>query len=164
MPSGNVHATATLVLATALGVAAHYNGLPALPLAAGALAGVILTPDLDVDRGSISQRAVRRSAGCVLGAMWAIFWRPYSLVFNHRSVWSHLPILSTAIRLAYIGLLPALVITVLVLPMPVLPAWWYWPVIGLAASDTLHWVMDGLFRMRPCRTTASGGRNGTRFR
>ena len=91
MPSGNTHTTCTLILATALGLAAHYNGLPALPIAGGALIGVILTPDLDVDNGSVSQRAVRRSAGCLVGALWAAIWRPYSMMFPHRSIWSHLP-------------------------------------------------------------------------
>lgn len=148
MPSGNVHTSATIALGVGLGVAAYYQGWPLIPIVGGTLAGLILTPDLDVEGGSISNHHVKKSAGCLVALIWRVFWWPYSRLIPHRSPLSHFPIIGTAIRLAYLFGLPALILYLLghMIHLPPLPAWWRWPVIVLALSDALHYCMDQLFR------------------
>lgn len=146
MPNGNTHTAATIALAVGLGSVAYYNGYPAVPLTAGILAGLVLTPDLDVAGGSISNYHMQRAGGCLVGAVWSLIWAPYSRLLHHRSIWSHLPILSTAIRLGYLAIIPAVLIYLRIVPMPSLPGWWIWPVMGLALSDCLHYLMDKTMR------------------
>lgn len=152
MPSGKVHSFTTIVLSGLSGFVAYHQGYPLVDIAAvagGCLAGVLLTPDLDVNRGSISNKYARR-IGCVFGAVWAVIWKPYSLLIPHRSPLSHFPILGTAIRLAYMAGLIWLVMTPFhlagVIRLPALPTWWPYAFAGLALSDTVHFVMDKLFR------------------
>lgn len=147
MPGGNVHTTATIALAAGLGVAAYYNGLPVLPLAGGVLAGLLLTPDLDVDRGCISNKYARK-AGCLVGFLWRLYWWPYSRLMPHRSALSHAPVLGTLLRLVYLLGLPLLAWWLIsqAAHWPALPAWWSYPVIGLMAADGLHWAMDVLLK------------------
>lgn len=155
MPSGTVHATATLMLATGLGVAAYYNQLPPTEVVIGSLSGLLLTPDLDVANGSISNKFARR-AGCLVGLFWSAYWWPYRKLFPHRSFWSHGPIISTIIRLIYfapvlIGLAAVALMLAAVLRFD-LAAWWQAHIDGrlcvaaLALTDALHWLMDHLFK------------------
>jgi uncharacterized metal-binding protein len=156
MPSGTTHARATVALAAVAGYMAYSLGHPTpevLALSGGALAGVVLTPDLDVDVGCISNRIIRRSGGKVPGKLWALYWRPYGKLMPHRSNLSHLPVVSTAIRLLYLALLPALLYWLATaagfaagqaITAPVLPAWGWWAFGGLVLADTLHYLMDHL--------------------
>ena len=145
MPSGHVHTTATLILAAAGGVAAYYNAMPVVPVVVGALAGVLLTPDLDLDTGSTSQRTVRERLGCLVGALWALYWRPYSMAIPHRSWLSHGPLIGTAIRVAYLCAPVALLVYVLRLPVA-LSFDLVLALAALAAADTLHFILDSLFK------------------
>jgi uncharacterized metal-binding protein len=152
MPNGKAHASATVVLAAGLGVISI--GLRQDPivttsaLVGGCLAGLVLTPDLDVDRGSISHRIVKRSAGLLIGFAWHLFWYPYSRIMPHRSWYSHMPVFSTFFRVVYLFALPALlwwlVSMAITLPEFRIPAMTWYPVafLGLVLSDTLHAVMD----------------------
>lgn len=144
MPDGRTHSTATIFLAAGLGAAAYYHGWPIAPLIGGALAGLVLTPDLDVRGGSISNHLVRRSAGCLVGGIWRLFWLPYSHFFHHRSALTHFPVISTAIRLLYLFGIPLLIWYLVkgVLLLPALPWWGIWAVYGLMAADGIHWVLD----------------------
>lgn len=149
MPNGTTHARATLALALASGAAAYALDHPwahVIALSSGALAGLILTPDLDVDDGCISNEIVRENAGRPLGFLWAVYWKPYSRLIPHRSVLSHLPLLGTLIRLAYLAILPALIFVLsgAGFPRAEFPAWGVWAVAGLALADTLHFLMDRL--------------------
>lgn len=76
-----------------------------------------------------------------------IFW-PYAVVIPHRHWLSHLPIVGTAGRLAYILFLAwevALITGQIDWLLWVLSrVTWYWPVlVGLEVVATLHWVADG---------------------
>jgi uncharacterized metal-binding protein len=151
MPNGKIHTSATLLLAAGTGIlSVSLMQAPAVTtaLVGGCLAGLVLTPDLDVDRGSISHRIVNRSAGQLVGFVWRLFWFPYSRMMPHRSWWSHMPVFSTIIRVVYLFLLPALAwwlaSTVVDLPALRLPAWDWLPTafVGLVLSDTLHALMD----------------------
>lgn len=152
MPNGKAHASATLILAAGLGVISitlrQDPAITTTALVGGCLMGLVLTPDLDVDRGSISHSIVNRTAGFLIGFAWRLFWYPYSRVMPHRSWYSHMPVFSTFIRVAYLFALPMLlwwlVSQFIPLPSLHLPAWDWYPVvfIGLVLSDTLHALMD----------------------
>jgi len=150
MPSGRIHAATTVALSLAAGVGAYTQNQPVpviTALAGGCLAGLLLSPDLDVDQGSISMKFARRSFGCLVGLIWAIYWKPYSAIIPHRSWLSHLPVISTALRLLYMAL-PYLAwqwwqtrqigFT--------LPDWFYLAFLGLCLSDLAHWAMDNTIR------------------
>jgi uncharacterized metal-binding protein len=148
MPGGKVHSAITI--ATALGVIAPYavvnlQGDPYLYIA-GNLTGLLLTPDLDVDAGNISDTMIRRVSPTAQW-FWRKFWTPYSLALPHRSTLSHAPIISTAIRLGYI----LVGINLIKLLWWLLPfddtssfVWfWNWSFFwGLVHVDTCHWLAD----------------------
>lgn len=114
MSSGRVHALAnTAVLVTTVIVTPIY--LP-LPLAAGAitgaLAGLILTPDIDLPGTTHEEIRIYKHLGFFGGGMWQLFWNHYARTHSHRGS-SHAPFRGTAGR------------------------WWYafkrlWPVLALA--------------------------------
>jgi uncharacterized metal-binding protein len=150
MPSGKVHAVSTIVLSLAGGYLAYSQGwqLPQVgALAGGTLAGILVSPDLDVDRGNISHK-IARKGGCLLGLLWKIFWFPYAALIPHRSPLSHLPVLGTALRLFFIYGWVSLIFWLLKLGgvYPVLPGWAWYAVAGLALADGLHWLLDQFIR------------------
>lgn len=148
MPKGTTHAKATVALAVASGLLAYFHFDQTLvhsaAISGGALAGLVLTPDLDVNVGCISNDIVRRSGGRAAGNLWTLFWRPYSLLMPHRSPLSHMPIVGTAIRLMYLSIIPALLFWYSSGTWAGLnfPDWGWWAVGGLALADTLHFLMD----------------------
>lgn len=147
MSRGNTHALATILLAGANGLVVHQLGYPVTHTAAltgGTLAGLLLTPDLDIDEGCFANDIVRRTAGRKAERLWSLFWLPYSRLIRHRSHLSHLPLLGTALRLAYLLALPLFMLWLAGNPpgLQVIPAWGWWAAGGLALADTLHYVMD----------------------
>lgn len=155
MPGGKVHSA--LTVATALGVLAPYavvnlNGDPYMYIA-GNLAGILLTPDQDVDAGNITDTIIRRVSP--MGQrLWRAFWTPYALAIPHRGKFSHFPVLSTLVRLGYIlvaiNLISAvirLVISIFGQVDTVFIFWWNWSFFfGLVHVDTVHWVADQLIK------------------
>ena len=71
---------------------------------AALLVGCTLTyhvnPDLDLSTLTASEYKMMKYLGPV-GFAWLWFWFPYSKAFKHRSRYTHLPILSTLIRILY---------------------------------------------------------------
>lgn len=157
MPDGATHSLATLLLAGTVGFGlVHFHLLDqphAIAMAGGCLAGLLLTPDLDVDTGSDSDDWARALMGRGLAAAWWIFWRPYSYLIPHRSPLSHFPILGTVLRLGYLSLIAWIVLWLLHLVLPVhIPAirsipWWF-PLgfTGLALADLGHWILDNTLK------------------
>jgi uncharacterized metal-binding protein len=158
MPSGKIHAAATVIAAGVvsplLALVARQPVEHAAAFAAGCMVGLVVTPDLDVrHRDTHSETIIRRTGGCFPGALWNLFWLPYAyLVPCHRHWLSHAPLLGTALRVIYLLLVPALFWWILghFLPMPRLPAialtptiWW--GLGGLALVDALHALMDKAF-------------------
>jgi len=145
--NGHVHALTSYVLAVPVGLTA---GLLARDLAAGALAavgcvaGVLLSPDLDHEAITESEALVYRRGGQVLGSLWRTYWMPYALLIPHRHWLSHAPLIGTLGRLLY--LLAPFVISAAArgrLLTFLAGAASLWPMlVGLAASDLAHWVMD----------------------
>ncbi len=152
MPSGRVHSFTTALLAGGLYYGAYRAGIPigdCIALAGGCLAGILLTPDLDVNRGSISNYHARRLGGCVLGLAWGLLWKPYASIVPHRSIFSHAPIIGTVLRLGYLVMVYLLVVGLLGLTgikVAGLPAWLPMAFTGLALADILHWILDNSIR------------------
>lgn len=149
MPSGRVHSFSTGVLSCLLGYGAYTVGAPVQHAAAaglGALAGILLSPDLDVNSGSISDHHARELGGCWFGLLWALLWKPYRYLMPHRSGLSHFPLVGTAGRLLYLGgavyLLLWLCHVTVNLSLPALPGWAPYAAGGLALSDLLHYILD----------------------
>lgn len=152
MASGRVH-TATTLAAGATGaflLAASPYSAHAVPFMAGALTAILVQPDLDHPNGYIGLAILRRVPliGHVLSAAWRLYWMPYRLAVglgtrrrpgigdSHRSWLSHLPVVGTALRLAW-----------LLWPAWALWGWWFPPAGALAAvviCDVLHAVLDGV--------------------
>ena len=121
---------AIAVIATGTGI--YFVNEKFILVGVGSTAGIWLTPDRDVDfpiyADSLLPSFVR--------LLWRAYWYPYSRIMPHRSFWSHFPVVSTLIRAVYVAL-PALLL-----------GWrpttvWWWVLVGLIVSDTVHWVMDG---------------------
>ncbi len=146
MADGKVHAQDSRVLAVAAGVGGtlvFQNFVAGAFVALGALSGIYITPDLDVDGWIHSKRAIV-NAHAVFGYLWFGFWFPYSRAIKHRHWLSHAPIVSTLIRVAYIGAIPfaVLYVTKTAVPDIAQAAFVLW-VIGLMVSDVAHWARDG---------------------
>lgn len=151
MPDGKTHAGFTVLLGiTVSAVGMNVSMAPDINtvLTVGILSGVIITPDLDLQTGCISQSLVRKHAGCIIGTAWSMLWYPYAAIVHHRSWLSHAPFIGTVLRLAYLALM-AWIVTVILSRFGVhipfineIPGWLPWYAGGLALSDLVHIIMD----------------------
>ena len=155
MPNGKTHALATTItgglISPLLITVLHQPMVHAVAFAGGCLAGLIINPDLDVQTGNRGFRVVHKTGGPLIGQIWRLFWYPYArwLIPRHRHPLSHLPILGTLIRLAYLFLVPAFLWWVLghFISLPNLPRLsitleLQWAAAGLMIVDTIHTLMD----------------------
>ena len=146
--NGKAHILASMMLAVPVGIGTVVvtKDLRALPLATlGCAAGILVSPDLDIDGRTDSETVVYDQMGPVFGTLWQVYWYPYARAIPHRSVLSHAPLLGTVLRIGYLLLLPTLfaVFTPLRLGAVFDAVLAFWPVwIGLAVSDVVHWMMD----------------------
>lgn len=133
MASGKVHSAASVALALGLAV----SDVGRWPVV-GALAGVLLSPDLDVDAGYIGFGLLRKVpvVGPLLSWSWRAYWWPYTIIVPHRSVWSHGPVIGTALRALYLGV-PIYLIAPFVPDERLVGA-----LAGLLAADLLHLILD----------------------
>lgn len=138
MPVGNRHTVATLSatsILTAQAIVTMDAGLAVVAL--GCLCGLVLSPDLDVDGGSISIHHVRETIGAFGAWAWEEYWTLYAGAIAHRSWLSHFPGIGTMVRLAYF------IPTWGVLWSLLAGFWWAWAwVAGLVLSDFIHALMD----------------------
>ena len=146
MASGQVHDRITLVVSAPIGIAtAVLWGADAGLISAAAclIGGFWLSPDLDTH-----SNALRR-----WGPLRGLWW-PYRHLIPHRSLWSHGPLIGTALRLLW--LLSWWVVLSLLIGWPTnagLPPLVSWLkqqpqqaialAIGLEASAWLHLILDG---------------------
>jgi len=104
----------------------------------GCFVGILLSPDLDVDNGNISNYLLRR-IWKPIEKLWFIYWFPYRKLLKHRSFLSHFPVISTFGRIVYIS------IPIVILSFYIdinIHYWNLWFVFGLMFSDLLHYLMD----------------------
>jgi uncharacterized metal-binding protein len=157
--AGTTHVKASVILATGFGVGALLSGnKEILFCSAGALTGILLSGDLDVDAGNISNKIIRKRVGWFGERIWRWFWKPYAESFKHRGFASHFPVYSTFMRLAYIyfvGIIPFYMVYSLIGYLPnfkvdLMYELYYWVRVflyfpffyGLASSDLIHYTLD----------------------
>lgn len=146
MSTGKQHALASLVTASVTSVLGFLSGEPLLAVgtAAGAVSGILLSPDLDVDQYTYSDYTVRRFAGELAAWGWRLLWFPYRKLIPHRSWLSHAPLLGTAGRVGYVGLFVGFLLGWdFTFVRQNLPFWMSW-LAGLMLADVVHYAMDGL--------------------
>lgn len=176
-----MHLKASLVLAASFSTAAMITqDVRLLECVGGALVGILVSPDLDVDKGNISNLIVRRKVGVFAEKLWRGFWRGYSGSFKHRGFASHFPIFSTFVRLSYAYYLTIFIPHILIYFL-FSPQWslmyvltWYANIIfspmfvyGLISSDTIHFFLDVLAKEKyefnqPKTRLSTRGRNSLR--
>jgi uncharacterized metal-binding protein len=131
---------------------------PGVEYAIGALVGILIGPDLDVDRGNLSNTIIRNRIGRWAEIGWNVLWYPYKKSLKHGSPLSHWPVVSTMFRLVYLFLFLLVIpygLMELVLPgawdFKMELSWWlalgakhYRIILGLIGSDVIHWTLDVL--------------------
>ena len=151
MSSGKVHAAITITTALGLGLArewiTHQPRPETLAICAGCLAGVLLTPDLDVEEPTHAHTVAGRF-GWGPALLWRLLWLPYGTILRHRSFWSHAPFVGTAMRVLYLFCLAWLLAAiwgygwVFIQFIYYVPWWWNGALGGLIQSDLMHWGAD----------------------
>ena len=160
MSDGKAHAKASKILAVfagpATGAICHTAGLGVVDsvlagfgaaVGCGVL-GLVLGPDLDQPGVTAGEWVVIKRLG-PLGWIFVSYWWLYAQVIPHqhptarRNPLSHMPVVSTLIRLIYLLWFPAGVVVSRGVQVPgwaaVVVAGM---VVGLMVSDTGHWAMD----------------------
>ena len=157
MPSGKIHAEATLAAASLTyewGLTSGETPVLAAAAATGCALGVILTPDLDMVGSTRGDRLVRRT-GILPLVIWELFWYPYAALIPHRSWLSHGVLIGTMIRLVYIAI-PLLALGILPGMGPLLVR----AIGGLVISDNLHagadLIVSGIKDIREKASTPEG--------
>ena len=152
MPSGKVHAaiSATNLLAVAAIGAPLALAYPDLrgPYLATLTIGLLVTPDLDIQ--GITHEEKRALRVPVIGWLWVLLWWPYALLVPHRSPVSHWPLIGTALRAVWLGLIVAAADAML-RPQATaidtgLLTLGLWTMLGWAVQDMCHWVADRMMR------------------
>jgi uncharacterized metal-binding protein len=155
MSAGHVHTRACVILAAgfSVGILASQN-IADFQYVAGALTGIMLSPDLDVDAKNLSYTYIRKRLGRLPELAWTWLWHFYRKSIKHGSELSHFPVISTLGRLAYLFLflvlLPSIVIHANYLPsVQAEVIWWfgkvcqYWRfILALMGADIIHWGLD----------------------
>ena len=175
MSAGYVHKKASIILAAAFAAASILTlDMWSLKYSIGALIGIIITPDLDVDAGFIGDKTIRqliagkfnkkklfrsmtrKAISEIILWLWIKFWYWYRRSLKHGSPLSHLPVVSTLGRIGYIYFI-IIVIPHVIFKYLLFLDWdiilvlnWYWNnimseyqiIIGLMASDLIHWTLD----------------------
>ncbi|MCW4004952.1 MAG: metal-binding protein [Candidatus Bathyarchaeota archaeon] len=176
MADGKTHHAISLIMALSTAASVKVLGQPAsimLPIASGMLAGILITPDLDV-QNPVHANNVAYRVHWIIGAAWRFIWWPYARLIPHHRHWlSHLPFVGTLVRLIYLYVLGYLGMSVThlisqsvsVSQLPQLwrpyawPEWLIFFVWGLMISDFGHWCLDGFPTNLPGNTTKK--RNAT---
>jgi uncharacterized metal-binding protein len=150
MSNGRTHSIASVALAC--GFLLSGGGQEAM----GALVGVMISPDCDVDNGFVADTYIRNRFGRVVEMGWDGLWYFYRRSLKHGGELSHFPIISTLGRIAYLFFF-TIVIPYVVLMLFLPGAWdiqtelgWWWGkiwehwrlIVGLMGADLIHWGLD----------------------
>ena len=154
MPSGRIHSIANIVVAvsgSATMLLLGHGTESIIGIPSGAIVGILLSCDLDIDSGNIADHLIKRYTGHIVETMWTMLWTVYRKAFKHRSFLSHFPLVSTIIRIAYLSVFYFLVATPLKWLSGLVhidwPQFWWWAFVGLVLADTSHWGLDKLDEM-----------------
>lgn len=160
MPDGATHFAANALTGVGMTFAAAWYAPDAFaPVAVGSIIGAFITPDMDVDHTTETEKLMRKVP--VVGTAIQAAWLPYALNMKHRGP-SHWPVLGTLGRAAYLALILAafyfFVFGVL--------GYFYvdtdsvrefsirWitkersacMIAAWCIQDFIHWLMDGMFK------------------
>lgn len=144
MSSGRTHSLASVVaggIATGVSISSGLSYADSIAIGLGCLSGILIGPDADVDTGNVSLAILRDDFGSIASNLWRIAWYPYARIIPHRHFVSHFPIISTAIRVAYITIVPFVLMRMMQIEITFDWMFVYW-FIGLCISDTLHAIFD----------------------
>jgi uncharacterized metal-binding protein len=156
MSAGCVHQRASIALAGGFLLGQLAFGSPGIEYAIGSLVGILISPDLDVDAGNISNTIIRNRLGTWAERGWSLLWGVYRGSVKHGSPLSHFPVISTLARIGYLYLM------LIIIPYGVMEivapgawniwdefSWWiyrlveHWQlIVGLMGSDLIHYVLD----------------------
>lgn len=126
MASGKAHTKATIILAILSTPLFAFPGYQLIPI--GISLGLWLSPDLDTKSDPYNRWGIIK-----------FIWWPYQRIFSHRSPWTHLPIISTIIRVIYLS--PFIYLSTMLSGH--CPDTHYIQIIlGIMLSDILHAIMD----------------------
>jgi uncharacterized metal-binding protein len=151
MPSGRIHAGASICFSMLSFVILSVNQIASLTycldIALGVLLGVLVSPDLDLMENGNYSMVILRKRSPLLAKLWRLFWLPYGKLSHHRGM-SHWPIIGTLIRIGYL-IIPIIIITIILIQLGLPIIWnasWFAPlIIGLMIADFIHIVMDVIF-------------------
>ena len=154
MPSGKVHSITNVVVAlssSATMFLLQRGNEATLGVATGAMVGIMVGCDNDVDSGNIADYIIKRYTGNIVETVWVMLWTVYRKAFKHRSFLSHFPLVSTIIRIAYLAAFYFLIATPLKYLSSFVQVDWayflWWAFVGLVLADTSHWGLDKLDEM-----------------
>lgn len=105
--------------------------------------GRYLNPDADIVGMTYADGLAMRHFK-IFGNAWVAYWTFYGAVFKnrHRSLWTHFPFISTAIRMVYLfWWLYFIPIVWYDWQLVLIAVWWF----GLSLSDIGHYVSDMWF-------------------
>jgi uncharacterized metal-binding protein len=105
MASGQLHFTANVIAGTVLTSIAYLRApepAMALYIGIGCLIGTIVTPDMDLEGTTYTERMMRKIP--VFGWLWQQSWYGYALLFRHRGA-SHNLLLGTPSRIMWLGII-----------------------------------------------------------
>lgn len=148
MPDGHIHARATAIVAIAAPLILYRAGVAntahAAYVSAGALTGILVSPDLDLmENGNLSLAIIRKRSH-FLAWLWKIFWYPYARVHHHRGM-SHWPIIGTVVRVLYLAFPFTIILVLFRIRVPPLP--WFFPAFaGLCLVDIVHIFLDAVVK------------------
>jgi uncharacterized metal-binding protein len=153
MPSGKIHSA--LTMATISGVIAPYLvvnlGGNEYTYVAGCVVGLMVSPDMDVDGGNISDQYIRKVSRPAQW-LWRLFWTPYALLVPHRHFVSHFPIVGTLLRVGYVFMLINIINFIAWIGFQLFDTvsflWlWDWSFFfGLCHVDAVHWAVDNTIK------------------
>jgi uncharacterized metal-binding protein len=157
MPAGQVHRRLwrnNLWLAfagTALALAYNNQGawfFMAWTMPLGYLLGYFIDPDLDMKMNTEAKKRWKRTIILYPVVAW---WILYALIARrflggHRSFWTHFPIVSTLLRLAWVSIPFIMLVSIIGLKMPIgSQIFWaglFGVLLGLSLADTIHFIAD----------------------
>jgi len=142
MASGKNHDRAIYFATPVVGICIGYYLSPMLGLIAASshlLGGLYLSPDLDLKSIPWKRWGILR-----------IIWLPYQKFIPHRHWLSHAPVIGSAVRLLYLGVLLSPVAIAFIKTLPPLQIgqeFWYTVaavLVGVEVSALNHLLLDGL--------------------
>jgi len=159
LSSGAIHLKASLILASAFSVGAIVTSDPEmLECAIGAMVGIIITPDWDVDKTFIGNKIIKKRFGHRIERIFNGWLKPYKTSFKHGRFGSHFPVYGTYGRMLYIFytlILPFYATYFLILlssnyhfNLIYELTWWVRILfiskytVGLVGSDIIHYFLD----------------------